>query len=84
MPKNRPSIKEIALTLSLFHGIMEVERMPPDKMERSVVPMAEKKREIIPVTNDVMFKALFVDDSEDYELLRSFLSAALMMPKVIL
>ncbi len=43
--------------------------------------MAEKKREIIPVTNDVMFKALFVDDSEDYELLRSFLSAALMIPK---
>jgi predicted transposase/invertase (TIGR01784 family) len=43
--------------------------------------MAKKKREIIPVTNDVMFKALFVEDSGDYELLRSFLSATLKIPK---
>ncbi|MCR5599522.1 MAG: Rpn family recombination-promoting nuclease/putative transposase [Ruminococcus sp.] len=43
--------------------------------------MAKKKREIIPVTNDVMFKALFVNDDRDYALLRSFLSAALKIPK---
>lgn len=37
--------------------------------------------EIIPVTNDVMFKALFVKKDGDYKILRSFLSAALKIPK---
>jgi hypothetical protein len=58
MPENRPSIKEITLTLPHFHGIMEVERMPPDRMERSVVPMAEKTG-INRQYKDRLFKFIF-------------------------
>lgn len=42
--------------------------------------MAEKVK-IIPASNDVMFKAIFVKKDGDYKLLRSFLSAALKIPK---